>query len=84
MAVDQPFPRGTFKAELGPGEHEVSVIFTPKQSTIVFSIARNGELALEYRVQHIRPGGFGRFRETEVVEEARKSALAFVEKVGPR
>jgi hypothetical protein len=25
MAVDQPFPRGTFKVELGPGEHEVSV-----------------------------------------------------------
>jgi hypothetical protein len=24
MAVDQPFPRGTFKVELGPGEHEVS------------------------------------------------------------
>ena len=23
MAVDQPFPRGTFKVELGPGEHEV-------------------------------------------------------------
>jgi hypothetical protein len=26
MAVDQPFPRGIFKVELGPGEHEVSVL----------------------------------------------------------
>jgi len=84
MAVDQPFPRGTFKGELGPGEREVSVIFTPTQSTIVFTIACNGELALEYRVQHIRPGSFGRFSETEVVEEARKWALAFVEKAKPR
>ena len=40
MAVDQPFPRGTFKVELGPGEHEVSVIFKPTQSTVVFFIMR--------------------------------------------
>jgi hypothetical protein len=38
MAVHQPFPRGTFKVERGPGEHEVSVIFKPTQSTIVFSL----------------------------------------------
>jgi hypothetical protein len=25
----EPFPRGTFKVELGPGKHEVSVIFKP-------------------------------------------------------
>jgi hypothetical protein len=84
MAVDQPFPRGAFKVELGPGEHEVSVIFTPTQSTIVFSRTRPGELAQEYRVHHTRPGRFGRFSETEVVEAARKLALAFVEKAGPR
>ena len=36
MAVDRPFPRGTFKVELGSGKHEVSVIFKPTQSTIVF------------------------------------------------
>jgi hypothetical protein len=84
MAVDKPFPRGTFKLDPGPGEREVSVIFKPRQSTIVFSRTRPGELAQEYRVQHIRPGGFGRFSETEVVEEARKLALSFVEKVGPR
>jgi hypothetical protein len=56
MAVDQPFPRGIFKVELGPGEHEVSVIFKPTQSTIVFSIARAGELAPEYQFHHTRPG----------------------------
>jgi len=37
MAVDQPFPSGTFKVGLGPGSHDVSVIFKPTQSTIVFS-----------------------------------------------
>jgi hypothetical protein len=84
MAVDQPFPRGAFKVEPGPGEHEVSVIFKPTQSTIVFSIARPGELAPEYQVHHTRPGRFGRLSETEVVEEARKLALAFVEKAGPK
>jgi hypothetical protein len=84
MALDQPFPRGTFKLDLGPGEREGSVIFKPRQSTIVFSRTRSGELAQEYRVQHTRPGGFGRFSETEIVQEARKLALAFVEKVGPR
>jgi hypothetical protein len=84
MAVDQPFPRGTFKLELGPGEREVSVIFKPRQSTIVFSRTRPGELAQEYRVQHTRAGDFGRFDETEVVDAARKLALAFAEKVGPR
>ena len=56
MAVDQPFPRGTFKVELGPDEHEVSVIFKPTQSTIVFFITRPGELAPEYQVHHTRPG----------------------------
>src|SRR6202048_734902 len=38
MAVHQPFPRGTFKVEPGPGKNEVSVIFKPTQSTIVFSV----------------------------------------------
>jgi hypothetical protein len=40
MAVDRPFPKGTFKVELGPGKHEVSAIFKPTQSTIVFSRGR--------------------------------------------
>ena len=83
MAVDQPFPRGTFKVELGPGEHEVSVTFRPTQSTVVFFIMRSGELALEYQVHHTRPGPFGRFDETEVVEAARELALAFAEKARP-
>jgi hypothetical protein len=48
MAVGQPFPRGTFKVEIGPGEREVSVMFKPTQSTIVFSIIRPGELAPEH------------------------------------
>jgi hypothetical protein len=39
MAVGQPFPRGTFKVGIGPGEREVSVIFKPTQSTIVFSLS---------------------------------------------
>jgi hypothetical protein len=43
MAVDRPFPKGTFKVELGPGKHEVSVIFKPTQSTIVFSRPRPGD-----------------------------------------
>ena len=38
MAVDQPFPRGTFKVESGPGKNEVSVTFNPTQTTIVFAI----------------------------------------------
>jgi len=84
MAVDQPFPRGTFKVELGPGEHEVSVIFKPTQSTVVFFIMRPGELAPEYQVHHTRPGRFGRFDETEVVKAAREMALAFAEKARPR
>ena len=84
MAVDQPFPRGTFKVELGPGEHEVSVIFKPTQSTVVFFIIRPGELAAEYQVHHTRPGRFGRFDETEVVEAAREMALGFAEKARPR
>jgi hypothetical protein len=83
MAADQPFPRGTFKVELGPGEHEVSVIFKPTQSTVVFFIIRPGELAPEYQVHHTRPGRFGRFDETEVVEAARELALAFAEKARP-
>jgi hypothetical protein len=84
MAVDQPFPRGTFKVELGPGEHEVSVIFKPTQSTVVFFIMRPGELAPEYQVHHTRPGRFGRFDETEVVKAAREMAWAFAEKARPR
>ena len=84
MAVDQSFPRGTFKVELGPGKHEVSVIFKPTQSTIVFFIARSGELAPEYQVHHTRPGRFGRFDEMDVVEAARELALPFAEKARPR
>jgi hypothetical protein len=80
MALDQPFPRGTFKVEPGPGKNEVSVLFKPTQSTIVYSITRPGELAPEYRVHHTRAGRFGRFGETEVAEAARKLALAFAEK----
>ena len=80
MAVDQPFPRGTFKVELGPGEHEVSVIFKPTQSTVVFFIIRPGEFAPEYQVHHTRPGRFGRFDEPEVVEATRELALALAEK----
>jgi hypothetical protein len=76
----QPFPGGTFKVGLGPGRHDISVIFKPTQSTIVFSITRPDELAPEYRVQHTRAGGFRRFSETEVVEAARKLALPFAEK----
>ena len=75
MAVDRPFPRGTFKVELGPGKHEVSVIFKPTQSTIVFSRPRPGELAREYQVHHTRSGQFGRFDEATVVEAARELAL---------
>jgi len=84
MAVHQPFPRGTFKVEPGPGKNEVSVIFKPTQSTIVFSVSRPGELAPEYRVHHTRAGRFGRFGETEVAEAARELALAFGEKARPR
>jgi len=79
-----PFPRGTFKVYPVPGEHGVSVLFKPTQSTIVFSITRLGELAPEYHVHHIRTGRFGRFDETEVVEAARELALPFAEKAGPR
>jgi hypothetical protein len=70
MAVDQSFPRGTFRVELGPGKHEVSVIFKPTQSTIVFFIGRPGELAPEYQVHHTRPGRFGRCDEMHVAEAA--------------
>ena len=73
MAADQPFPRGTFKVDLGRGEHEVSVLFKPTQSTIVFTIitdaaerARSGVLAQDYRVYHTRAGHFGHFSEMEV------------------
>jgi hypothetical protein len=78
MTLDQPFPRGTFKIEPGPGKNEVSVIFKPTQSTVVFSITRPDELASEYRVYHTRAGRIGRFGETEVAEAARELALAFV------
>ena len=80
MAVDQPFPRGTFKVEPGPGKNEVAVLFRPTQSTIVFAITRPGELAPEYHVHHTRAGRFGRFGETEVAEAARELALAFAKK----
>jgi hypothetical protein len=75
MAVS--FPRGTFKVDPGPGEHGVSVLFKPTQSTIVFSITSPG-------VYHVNAGGFRRFSETEVVEAARELALHFVERAGPR
>jgi hypothetical protein len=84
MAVGQPFPRGTFKVGIGPGEREVSVIFKPTQSTIVFSITSPGAPATEYPVYHVNAGGFRRFSETEVVEAARELALHFVERAGPR
>jgi hypothetical protein len=84
MALDQPFPRGTFKVEPGPGKNEISVIFKPTQSIIVYSITRSGELTPEYRVHHTRAGRFGRFGETEVAEAAREWALAFAEKARPR
>jgi hypothetical protein len=84
MALDQPFPRGTFKVEPGPGKNEVSVIFKPTQSTIVYSITRSRELAPEYRVHLTRAGRFGRFGETEVAEAARELALAFADKARPR
>jgi hypothetical protein len=84
VAVDQAFPRGTFKVERGPGEHEVSVLFKPTQSTIVFFITRPGELAPEHHVHHTRTGRFGHFDETEVVEAARELALPFAEKARPR
>ena len=84
MAVDQPFPRGTFKVEPGPGKNEVSVIFKPTQSTLVFSIASADELAREYRVYHTRAGRFGRFGEMEVSEAAREFALAFAKGAMPR
>jgi hypothetical protein len=57
--------------------------FRPTQSTVVFFIIRPGELAPEYQVHHTRPGRFGRFDETEVVEAARELALAFAEKARP-
>ena len=82
MAV--PFPTGTFKVDPGPGEHGVSVLFKPTQSTIVFSITSPGALATEYQVYHVNTGGFRRFRETEVVEVARELASHFVERAGPR
>jgi hypothetical protein len=56
MAVDRPFPKGTFKIELGPGQHEVSAIFKPTQSTIVFSRTRPGELASESPIRRCTRG----------------------------
>src|SRR6516225_12431421 len=76
MAVHQPFPRGTFKVERGPGEHEVSVIFKPTQSTIVFFIIRPAELAPEYHVHHTRTGRFGHFDETEVCGSRKRVGIA--------
>jgi hypothetical protein len=52
--------------------------------TIVFSITRPGELAMEYQVYHVNTGGFRRFSETEVVEAARELALHFVGRAGAR
>ena len=75
MAVYQPFPRGTFKVDLGRGEHEVSVLFKPTQSTIVFSITRSGELASEYRVHHTRPGRLGRFGERKLRKPQERSRI---------
>jgi hypothetical protein len=83
MAVHQPFPRGTFKVEPGPGKNEVSVIFKPTQSTIVFSVSRPGELAPEYRVHHTRAGRFGRFGETEIAEAATSRLEAATSEGGP-
>ena len=87
MAADQPFPRGTFKVDLGRGEHEVSVLFKPTQSTIVFTIitdaaerVRSGVLAQDYRVYHTRAGHFGHFSEMEVVEAARVLASLLVKR----
>ena len=87
MAVDQPFPRGTFKVDLGRREHEVSVLFKPTQSTIVFTIitdaaerARSGVLAQDYRVYHTRAGHFGHFSATQVVEAARVLASLLVKR----
>jgi hypothetical protein len=82
MAVQ--FPKGAFKVDPGPGEHGVSVLFKPTQSTIVFSITSPGALATEYQVYHVNAGGFRRFSETEAVEAARELALHFVERAGPR
>jgi hypothetical protein len=82
MAVQ--FPKGTFKVDPDPGEHGVSVLFKPTQSTVVFSITSPGALATEYQVYHVNAGGFRRFSETEVVEAARELALHFVERAGPR
>jgi hypothetical protein len=80
MAANQPFPPGTFKVEPGPGKNEVSVLFRPTQSTIVFSITRPGEVAQDYRVHHTRAGRFGRFGEAEVAKAARELALPFAER----
>jgi hypothetical protein len=77
-------PKGTFKVELGPGKHEVSAIFKPTQSTIVFSRTRPGELASEYQVHHTRPGQFGRFDEAAVVDAARELALALASRMPPQ
>jgi hypothetical protein len=57
MAVDRPFPSGIFKVNLGAGTRDVSVLFKPTQSTIVFSImtdATEGILAQDYRIHHTR------------------------------
>ena len=68
----------------GPGEHGLSVLFKPTQSTIVFSITSPGAFATEYQVYHVNAGGFRRFSETEVMEATRELALHFVERAGPR
>jgi hypothetical protein len=73
---------GTFKIELGPGQHEVSAIFKPTRSTIVFSRTRPGELASGYQVHHTRPGQFGRFDEAAVVGAAREFGVGASRKNG--
>ena len=87
MAVDRPFPSGIFKVNLGPGTRDVTVLFKPTQSTIVFSIMTDpteGILAQDYRIHHTRAGHFGHFDETAVVKAARELALQLVAKGRPR
>ena len=81
------FLHADFTVDLGRREHEVSVLFKPTQSTIVFTIvtdaaerARSGVLAQDYHVYHTRAGHFGHFSETEVVEAARVLASLLVKR----
>jgi hypothetical protein len=80
IAVDQPFPRSTFKVERARG---IGAIHANAKHLITDEA---GKLSLDQHchIHPTRPGGFGRSSETEVIEEARKLALAFVEKAVPR